>query len=234
MQVVILAGGKGTRISEYTKKIPKPMVKIGGKPIIEHIINYFKFYGHNDFYIALGYKGEIIERYFKKKKKNYNIKFIKTGLNSMTGFRLNCVMNVLKREDFLLTYGDGLSNVDINKLILHHKRNNKHITVTAVRPPARFGFLKIKNSSVINFEEKNQINEGWINGGYFVMEPEVFEFLENDQTILEREPLEKIAKIGELVGFKHEGFWQCMDTKRDKDLLENLISRGITPWLNKI
>lgn len=232
MQVVILAGGKGTRISEYTKKIPKPMVKIGDKPIIEHIINYFKFYGHNDFYIALGYKGEIIERYFKKKKKNYNIKFVKTGLNSMTGFRLNCVMNVLKREDFLLTYGDGLSNVDINKLILHHKRNNKHITVTAVRPPARFGFLKIKNSSVINFEEKNQINEGWINGGYFVINYSFKKYLKNKQSlVLEKEPLNKAAKNNEFIAYKHNDFWACMDTLRDKENLDKLYKKNQAPWV---
>ena len=232
MQVVILAGGKGTRISEYTKKIPKPMVKIGGKPIIEHIINYFKFYGHNDFYIALGYKGEIIESYFKKKNKNYNIKFIKTGLNSMTGFRLNCVMKFLKREDFLLTYGDGLSNVDIDKLISHHKRNKKNITVTAVRPPARFGFLKIKNSSVVNFEEKNQINEGWINGGYFVINYSFKKYLKNiTSLVLEKEPLNKAAKNNDFIAYKHNDFWACMDTLRDKENLDKLCKKNQAPWI---
>ena len=232
MQVVILAGGRGTRISEYTKKIPKPMVNIGNKPIIEHIMNYYSSFGYDDFFIALGYKGKIIEDYFKKNNRNYKITFIKTGLNSMTGFRLNKVMSYLKKEDFLLTYGDGLSNVNLRNLIRHHKKNKKIITVTAVRPPARFGYLKLKNSTVVSFEEKNQINEGWINGGYFVVNYKFINFLnENTNLILEKKPLTLAAKKNQFNAYKHNGYWACMDTLRDKENLENLLKQKKAPWI---
>lgn len=232
MKVVILAGGFGTRLSEYTGTIPKPMVPVGGRPILEHIIKIYSKYGHKDFYIALGYKGNIIKKYFKKKKfKNIKINLIETGINTYTGGRVLRLKKYLKNETFLLTYGDGVSDININKLIKFHKKNKKIVTVTAVRPPARFGALEIRGNKVTKFKEKNVAGESWINGGFFVVNPEFFKFLKNDSTILERSPLEKVTKIKQLSAFKHPGFWQCMDHKSDKDILDKIIKQKKAIWL---
>ncbi len=223
MKVVILAGGFGTRISEYTKTIPKPMIKIKKKPIMIHIMEHFAKYGFNDFYIALGYKGKVIRNYFKKKKFNWNINLINTGLKTMTGGRLKRLKKVLGKEKFFMTYGDGLSNVNIKHLLKFHKKNKKLVTLTAVRPPARFGAIKLKGNQVKNFKEKDKMDEGWINGGFFVVEPEFLNFIKSDQTYLEKEPLEIMTKKNQLMAFKHTGFWQCMDSKKDKDKLEKIL-----------
>ena len=195
MKVVILAGGLGTRISEYTKTIPKPMIRVCGKPIIHRIFDHYIKYGHNEFLIALGYKGKVIKEYFKKKKfnKGISIDLIETGKNTMTGGRLKKLKKYLK-ETFLLTYGDGLSNVNLNKLIKFHKKNKKLITLTAVRPPARFGAIKINNNIVKYFREKNLLDSGWINGGFFVIEPKFIDYIKNDRTFLEQEPFKKVTK----------------------------------------
>ena len=224
MKVVILAGGKGTRISEYTKSLPKPMIEICGKPIIHRIIDHYIKYGHREFIIALGYKGNLIKKYFVKNKfgKKVKIKLIDTGLATMTGGRLKRLKKYLD-ETFLMTYGDGLSNVSLSKLINFHKSKKKLFTLTAVRPPARFGVIKIQNSFVKVFREKNSLDEGWINGGFFVVEPEFLNYIKNDKTYLEREPFERITKNKQFVAFKHKGFWQCMDTQRDKEILEKKI-----------
>ena len=224
MKVVILAGGYGTRISEYTKTIPKPMIKVNGVPIIMYIINHYASYGFKEFYIALGYKGNVIKKYFKNfKKKDLKINLIDTGLKTMTGGRLKRLSKFLKNQTFLLTYGDGLSNVDLDKLIKFHKKNRKLVTLTAVRPPARFGTIKLKGNKISYFKEKSSLDEGWINGGFFVMESKFLKFINNDKTFLEREPFEKLTKKKQLVGFKHSGFWQCMDTLRDKEILEKKV-----------
>ncbi len=223
MKVVILAGGFGTRISEYTKTIPKPMIKIKKKPIIIHIMEHFAKYGFDNFYVALGYKGKVIRNYFKKKKFNWNINLINTGLKTMTGGRLKRLKKILGKEAFFMTYGDGLSNVNLKHLLKFHKKNKKLVTLTAVRPPARFGAIKLKGNQVKNFKEKDKMDEGWINGGFFVMEPEFLNFINSDQTFLEKEPLEIVTKKNQLMAFKHTGFWQCMDSKKDKDKLEKIL-----------
>ena len=226
MKVIILAGGFGTRLSEYTKTIPKPMIKIKKKPILVHIMSHYAKYGYNDFYIALGYKGKVIKQYFKRNKfPKWNIKLIDTGKKTMTGGRLKKLQNIIKNETFMLTYGDGLSDLNIKKLVNFHKKNNKLVSLTAVRPPARFGAIKIKGNMVSYFKEKSKLDEGWINGGFFVMEPEIFKYIKNSQTYLEREPLVTMSKKREIAAFKHSGFWQCMDTKRDKDLLEKVFKK---------
>ncbi len=230
MKCVILAGGKGTRISEYTKIIPKPMIKIGSKPILEHIINYYKKYGINDFIIAGGYKNNIIKNYFKRKNLNVSINVIDTGLESLTGRRLIKLKKMLN-QTFMLTYGDGLSNVNLKKLLKFHKKNKKKITMTAVHPPARFGELEINNNLVKKFEEKPQLQKGWINGGFFVVEPEFLELIGNKNVMLERSPLSKAVKAKNLVAYKHEGFWFCMDTLRDKKVLDKMIKNKKSPWL---
>tara|TARA_X000000368_G_scaffold419092_1_gene422372 strand:- start:1748 stop:2419 length:672 start_codon:yes stop_codon:yes gene_type:complete len=220
MKVVILAGGFGTRLSEYTKTIPKPMVRIKGKPLIYHIMKLYAKYGYKDFYIALGYKGDVIKKYFKKNSFNWNIKLIETGLKTMTGGRLKRLSKYLKNETFLMTYGDGISNINIKKLIQFHKKNKRKFTLTAVRPPARFGAIKIKGEIVTYFKEKSKLDEGWINGGYFVIEPEFLKYIKGDSTYLEKEPLEKVCRTKQLSAFKHHGFWQCVDTKRDLEKLK--------------
>ena len=225
MKVVILAGGFGTRISEYTKKIPKPMVMINKKPIIVHIMEHYAKYGFNDFVIALGYKGSVIKNYFKKKNFNWNIDLIDTGLNTMTGGRLRRLKKILGKERFFMTYGDGISNINLSKLLKFHKKQKKLVTLTAVRPPARFGAIKLKGNKVMMFKEKNKIHEGWINGGFFVIEPDFLKFIKNDNTFLEKEPLESAGKKGQLYAFKHNDFWQCMDTKRDKEYLEEILKK---------
>tara|TARA_B100000787_G_scaffold20305_1_gene13884 strand:- start:139 stop:819 length:681 start_codon:yes stop_codon:yes gene_type:complete len=223
MKVVILAGGFGTRISEYTKTIPKPMIVINKKPILIHIMEHYAKYGFTDFYIALGYKGSVINEYFKNKRFKWNVNLINTGLKTMTGGRLKRLKKLLGKETFLMTYGDGLSDINLAKLLEFHNRNKKMVTLTAVRPPARFGAIKFRGNNVKTFKEKDKMDEGWINGGFFVMEPKFLNFIKNDQTFLEKEPLEKISSQNQLVAFKHKGFWQCMDSKRDKDKLELIL-----------
>jgi len=225
-KVVILAGGFGTRISEYSRTIPKPMIKINNKPIIIHIMEHYAKYGFKDFYIALGYKGSIIKQYFKKNKFDWNINLIDTGLKTMTGGRLKRLKKFLKNETFFLTYGDGVSNVNIKSLMKFHLKNKKIVTLTAVRPPARFGALKLKGNIVKYFKEKSKLDEGWINGGFFVINPEFFNYIKSDKTFLEKEPLEKVTNIKQLAAFKHLGFWQCMDTKRDKEKLEIILKKN--------
>ena len=248
MKVIILAGGFGTRLSEHTEKIPKPMVTIGEKPIIWHIMNHYESFGFNDFFLALGYKSEVIKEYFlnyhqinsdikvdistgkvehyKSNNKNWKVSLINTGLNTMTGGRLKKLKPFLnENEDFLLTYGDGLSDINIEELIKFHKSHRKLVTITAVRPSARFGELSIDMyNKVTNFQEKPQTQSGWINGGFFVMNSKFINLINNENTILENEPLEKAAELGELMAFKHNGFWQCMDTKRDRDYLNKVWS----------
>ena len=223
MKVVLLAGGFGTRLSEYTKTMPKPMIKIRGEPMLLHIMKLYAKYGFKDFYVALGYKGKIIKKFFNKKFYDWNINLIETGKNTMTGGRLKRLKKYLGKDTFMMTYGDGLSNLNLNKLLKFHKKNKRLVTLTAVRPPARFGALRIRGQNVSYFKEKSKVDEGWINGGFFVMEPEFFKFIKNDNTYLEREPLERVTKKKLLGAFKHEGFWQCMDTKRDKDKLEKIL-----------
>jgi len=223
MKVVILAGGFGTRISEYTKTIPKPMIVINRKPIMVHIMEHYAKYGFTDFYIALGYKGSVIKKYFKNKKFKWSINLIDTGLKTMTGGRLKRLKKLLGKETFLMTYGDGLSDVNLTKLLKFHNKNKKLVTLTAVRPPARFGAIKLVGGNVKTFKEKDKMDEGWINGGFFVIEPNFLDLIKNDQTFLEKEPLEKASYQNQLMAFKHKGFWQCMDSKRDKDKLEQIL-----------
>ena len=240
MKVVILAGGFGTRLSEFTKTIPKPMVKIGKYPIIIHIINHYAHFNHKDFYIAAGYKSKIIKNYFKNFKKNgevfrakilnkdLNITIVETGKNSLTGGRLKRMEKYLKNdENFMFTYGDGVSDVNIKRLKDFHLKNKKLITVTSVRPPARFGEIKIKKNKVISFKEKPQVTDGWINGGFFVAQTKFLKLIKNDFTILEKEPLEKACKSNQLLAFKHEGFWKCMDVKRDRDELIKIFKNNL-------
>ncbi len=230
MKTIILAGGLGTRLSEYTNSIPKPMVEIGGKPMLWHIMDLYSKYNYKDFTIALGYKGEIIKKYFSKKYKDWNIDLIDTGEKTMTGGRIKRLEKYIGKETCMLTYGDGIADLDISSLLSFHKSHGKLVTVTAVRPPARFGAIKIKDNKVISFKEKSKVDAGWINGGFFVIEPDFFKFIDGDSTYLEREPLEKAAREGELCAYKHNGFWQCMDTKRDKDNLEEIYAKG-PPWI---
>ena len=252
MKVIILAGGFGTRLSEHTDIIPKPMVKIGGKPILWHIMKSYAHYGHKDFNLALGYKAEVIKEYFLNYSSlnsdfsvnlsngevnphvvediDWRVTLINTGIDSMTGGRLKRMRSYINNETFMLTYGDGVSDIDIAALLKFHKSHGKMVTISAVRPNARFGELQIKENKVIAFEEKPQTSQGWINGGYFVIEPEFFELIADDATILEKEPLEKAAAAGELMAFHHDGFWQCMDTKRDLDYLEELWLGNNAPW----
>ena len=243
MKVIILAGGLGTRLSEYTKTIPKPMIKINKLPILLHILKIYVKYGFRTFYIAAGYKKNVIENYFKNFSKNGKefeqilfkkkciINILNTGKKSMTGGRLKRVSKYIKKnEDFMFTYGDGLSDINLLQLKKFHKKNKKVVTVTAVRPPARFGELTINKKTVTKFLEKPQVSEGWINGGFFVANKKIFSFIKNDKTILEKEPLEQLAKKRNLLAFKHYGFWRCMDTKRDKDFLEKLSKSKKAKW----
>ena len=233
MKVVILAGGFGTRLSEYTDTIPKPMVPIGGKPIIEHIMEIYAYYGHKEFYIALGYKGDVIKQYFKNFKKDWKLNLIDTGSDTFTGGRLKRLQKYLLNESFMLTYGDGLSNINITELIKFHQTHKKMVTISAVRPPARFGSLSLKGNDVVKFKEKTQLGESWINGGFFVINPKFLEFIEGDNTVLESKPLEKVTDLKEIRAFKHEGFWQCMDHKLDKDLLDGMVKDNKAPWIKK-
>ena len=232
MKVVILAGGFGTRLSEYTDTIPKPMVPIGKKPILEHIMDIYSNFGHDEFFIALGYKGEVIKDYFKNfKKKNWKINLIETGSDTLTGGRLKKMEKYLSNETFLFTYGDGISDININNLIKFHNNHKKIVTISAVRPPARFGSLSLKGSNVLKFKEKTQLGESWINGGFFVINPSFFKYIDGDDSVLEKKPLETVTKLKEIKAFRHEGFWQCMDHKLDKDYLEQLILEKKAPWI---
>jgi len=252
MKVIILAGGFGTRLSEYTESTPKPMVTVGGKPILWHIMNTYAKFDHKNFYVALGYKADVIKEYFlnyralnsdftvnlsngsivehQQDAVDWKVSLVDTGLNSMTGGRIKRMQNFIGNEPFLLTYGDGVADIDIDSLVKFHKSHGKMVTVSAVHPGARFGELDIDSSVVTSFKEKPQVTQGWINGGYFVIEPEFFNLIEGDSTILEKEPLEKVAQMGELMSYQHDGFWQCMDTKRDRDSLEDLWKTGSAPW----
>ena len=233
-KVIILCGGLGSRLSAETKKIPKPMVKIGKLPILIHIINIYRKYGFRDFILALGYKKEIIIKYFKKNKlKDINIRLVDTGKKSLTGTRLLKLRKFINDENFLLTYGDGLSDIDLNKLVRFHLRKKKIATVTAVRPPARFGELFLKKNLVKKFNEKNQVNAGWINGGFFVFNKKIFKYIPKKQCMLEKEPIQKLTHKRELAAYKHNSFWQCMDTLRDKDLLNKMWNLGKKKWIKK-
>ena len=252
MKVVILAGGFGTRLSEYTESIPKPMVTVGGKPLLWHIMSTYAKFEYKDFYVALGYKAEVIKEYFLNYRTlnsdftvdlsdggivahqqyvvDWKVTLADTGINSMTGGRVKRMQDFIGDEPFLLTNGDGLADIDIEALVKFHKSHGKMVSISAVRPSARFGELDINNNVVTSFKEKPQVTQGWINGGYFVIEPEFFDLIEGDSTILEKEPLEKVAQMGELMSYQHDGFWKCMDTKRDRDLLEDLWETGMAPW----
>ncbi len=254
MKVVILAGGFGTRLAEYTESIPKPMVNIGDFPILVHIMNIYANYGHKDFYLALGYKGYVIKEFFKNfsnqnkdftvnlksgkinyfnqtKNIEWNVTLVDTGKDSLTGKRIKLLQPYIGDERFFITYGDGLSNIDLDQLLLFHKTHKKICTVTAVRPPARFGELNINNNSEVrSFKEKPQLNEGWINGGFMVVEPDFFNIIPDENVMLEKEPMEKLTNRKEIMAYKHEGFWQCMDTLRDKKLLDKLYEKG-APWI---
>ena len=225
MKVVILAGGFGTRLSEYTKSIPKPMIDINGKPMIYYILKFYAKHGFKDFFIALGYKGQVIKNFFKKNSYGWNINLIETGKKTMTGGRLKRLAKHLRNETFMMTYGDGLSNVNLKKLLKFHKKNKKLVTLTAVRPPARFGALKFKGHLVRYFKEKSKVDEGWINGGFFVIEPKFLNFIKKDDTYLEKEPLELASKKKQLAAYRHEGFWQCVDTKRDLDKIRKILKK---------
>ena len=253
MKTIILAGGFGTRLSEYTKLIPKPMVEIGGKPIIWHIMNHYARYGYKDFVVALGYKGEVIKNYFlqyyaqnndftidlsngavnyiNEYTRDWRVTLVDTGAGSMTGGRVLRLKNIIGNEDFMLTYGDAVSNVDISQLVLRYKQAGKLAMVTAVHPTARFGELQVDEDDFVrSFKEKPQVNQGWINGGFFVLSPKVFDYIENDHTTFEAEPLERLAAEGQLKTYRHEGFWQCMDTARDRDMLNKMWDEGNAPW----
>ena len=255
MKAVILAGGLGTRLSEETVSKPKPMVEIGGKPILWHIMKTYSHYGINDFIICCGYKGYVIKEYFAnyflhQSDVTFNIKnnkmtvhedrveawtvtLVDTGDNSMTGGRLKRVLPYLKDEEaFCFTYGDGVADININSLIEFHKSHGKQATITATFPPGRFGALSIEDNQVQKFEEKpkNSSNTGWINGGFFILSKEVIKFIKNDKTILEREPMEKLSSSKNLMAYKHDGFWQPMDTIREKEILNQLWEKGLAPW----
>ena len=235
MKVVILCGGLGTRLSEETILKPKPMVKIGKDPIVVHIMNIYKYYGYNDFILALGYKGESIRKYFKQKKYDLKIKLVDTGKKTLTGGRVLRLKKYFKKnENFMLTYGDGLSNQNIKNLIKFHKRHKKTATMTVVRPPVRFGEVKLKGNKVISFKEKPRSSGGekWINGGFFVFNYNIFKFIKGDKVMLERQPLQNLQEKKQLVAYRHKGFWQCMDTLREKILLEKLFKEKKAPWIN--
>lgn len=252
MRVVILAGGMGTRLAEETEVRPKPMVEIGDMPILWHIMKHFGHYGHNEFFVALGYRGEVIKRFFMDfftlqgnftidiqqrevvrhafEHEDWKVHLVDTGLHSMTGGRVKRLQPQLENEPFLLTYGDGVSDVNLDNLLNFHRSHGKLCTITAVRPPSRFGGLIFDGPLVAEFSEKPQAGEGWINGGFMVMEPAVFEYFSGDGCVMEKEVLEVLAKEGKLAAYQHEGFWQCMDTIRDKRLLESLWQGGNAAW----
>ena len=232
MKAIILAGGLGTRISEETHLKPKPMVEIGGKPILWHIMKRYSIFGINEFIICSGYKSHIIEDYFKERMENWKVNVVDTGSNTMTGGRLKRVEKYIENETFCFTYGDSLNNVDILNTIKFHKDKGKLATVTACHPPEKYGVLKLENDVVVDFEEKpERINE-WVNAGYFVLEPEVFELINNDSTIWEKEPLKELVYKNQISAFKHEGFYKSMDTISDKNYLEKLWNTNQAKWKN--
>lgn len=252
MKVAILAGGKGSRISEETEAKPKPMVDIGGRPILWHIMAHYAHYGFDEFAIALGYKGEIIKRYMvdycsvsgnltvdlgagdvtahEGERPKWKVDLIDTGQETMTGGRIKRLQPYLDNQTFMLTWGDGVSDVDLKALLAFHRAHGKIATLTAVRPPARYGRLTLDGDRIALFEEKPQLGEGWINGAFFVLEPEVFKYIDGDDTQWEKEPLERLAAENQLMAYKHTSFWQCMDTLREKHLLETLWESGNPPW----
>ena len=252
MKVVILCGGLGSRLAEETEVRPKPMVEIGGRPLLWHIMKHYGHFGFNDFFIALGYKGEVIKRYFldyhmltgdmtlclstgKLERhaadiENWTVHLADTGMSSMTGGRLKRLEPSLRDETFMLTYGDGVSDIDLGALLAFHRAQGCLATVTAVRPPARFGGVVLDGDRVAEFTEKPQIGEGWINGGFMVLDPEVFRYLEGDNAVLEFDALERLAADGQLAAYRHDRFWQCMDTLRDKRVLERYWDGGAAPW----
>jgi len=230
MQVVILAGGFGTRLSEETDLIPKPMVRIGNIPILKHIMNIYSNFGHKDFVIAIGYKSEVIQEYFQKESnQDWNITLVETGLETSTAGRIKKLENQL-HEEFMLTYGDGLCNININHLLEHHKKFGKLATVTAVRPPARFGTIEVSNGIVTKFSEKDPQDAGWINGGFFCLNKRICAFITDSTTSFESEPLNQLVAIEQLTAYEHHGWWQPMDTLRDKRSLEALWNSGEAPW----
>jgi glucose-1-phosphate cytidylyltransferase len=252
MKVVILAGGLGTRLSEETEVKPKPMVEIGGQPILWHIMKHYAHHGFKEFAVALGYKSEVIKRYFldyarlqssftvhlgsgdslrrHSPREDWTVHLMDTGLHTVTGGRIKRLAPLLGQETFMATYGDGVCNVDLEALLAFHRRHGRLATVTAVRPPARFGGLVFNGDHVVKFTEKPQIGEGWINGGFFVFEPKVLDYIDGDAIHLEREPLERLAAEGQLMAYRHDDFWQCMDTLRDLRLLESLWNSNKAPW----
>jgi glucose-1-phosphate cytidylyltransferase len=255
MKVVLLAGGFGTRISEESHLKPKPMIEIGDMPILWHIMKSYSAYGYNDFVICCGYKAYVIKQYFadyylhrsditfdftdsNKMEIHHNfaepwkVTLVDTGLNTMTGGRVKRIQKYIGNESFMLTYGDGVSDVDINKLVDFHKSHGKIATMTAIQPDGRFGVLDIEQNQINAFREKSKEDSGFINAGFMVFEPNIFEYIEGDNTVLEKKPLETIAEEGQLMAYKHKGFWQCMDTQRDKQLLEQLWESNKAPWRN--
>ncbi len=252
MKVVLLAGGLGTRLAEFTDVIPKPMVPVGGHPILWHLMNIYARYGHTDFHLALGYKAQAVKEYFlnyyslnsdftvnlangdvthhASQPVDWRVTLVDTGMNSMTGGRVRRMRSYVGNETFLLTYGDGLANIDLDALVRFHRAHGKMVTVTAVHPGARFGELDLGGEAVRSFKEKPQMGHGWINGGFFVIEPAFLDLITDDDTVLEKEPLERVAAMGELMAYRHEGFWQCMDTVRDRNVLEELWAKGDAPW----
>jgi len=234
LKVIILAGGFGTRLSEETDLIPKPLVKIGGKPILWHIMKLYSSFGYNEFIILLGYKGELIEEYFLNQLYlfNWDITFLDTGLKTDTGGRIRRAKNMIGNQPFLLTYGDGLSNIDINKLVSFHQNHDGLVTMTSVQLASRFGILEIgENNQVTRFNEKPKKNEAWINGGFFICDPEVIKYIKNDSTTFEKDPLSNLSKDGKLFTYRHHGFWKCMDTLRDKRELDTLAKSDSPPWI---
>ena len=251
MRTVILAGGAGTRLAEETQTKPKPMVEIGGRPILWHIMKHYAHYGHDDFAIALGFRGHQIKKYFAEYHslhgdltvnlgsgeihmhetscEDWTVNLVETGLTTETGGRIRRLRHLLD-DTFMLTFGDGVADVDLDKLLAFHRAHGKLATLTAVRPPARFGHVELAGDTVTTFSEKPQAGEGWINGGYFIFEPEVLDYIEGDDIYLQKEPLEQLAKDGELMAYRHYNFWQCMDTVRDRDLLQKLWDGGDPPW----
>ncbi|QYO63540.1 glucose-1-phosphate cytidylyltransferase [Leptolyngbya sp. 7M] len=252
MKVGILAGGYGTRLAEETDVKPKPMVEIGGQPILMHIMRHYAHYGFDQFVIALGYKGEVIKRYMvdycllhsnlmvdfqtstvqlqDNAQPNWKVELIETGIGTNTGGRIKRLAPHMGNETFMLTWGDGLSDIDLHDLLAFHRSHGKLATLTAVRPPARFGYLDLDGDQVVEFSEKPQTREGWINGAFFVLEPGVFDYIDGDDTLWEKEPLERLARDGQLMAYRHTSFWQCMDTLREKRLLESLWQSGNAPW----
>ncbi len=252
MKVAILAGGKGSRLAEETVIKPKPMVEIGGRPIIWHIMKHYAAHGFNQFVIALGYKGEVLKKYMvdysalsnnitvdfstgavrphAHSELNWTVDLVDTGMETMTGGRIKRLQPYLSGETFMLTWGDGVSNIDLRKLLEFHRAHGKLATVTAVRPPARYGHLVFEGDRVADFNEKPQIGEGWINGAFFVLEPQIFDYIDGDEIQWEHEPMQRLARDGQLMAYKHDSFWQCMDTLREKHILETLWESGNAPW----